>query len=326
MPTNCPPVQLKPIATERMWGGHNMKSWFGLPDDGRPIGEYWLVSAHPSQQSVVTGGAFDGWSLAALVERYPDDYLGTSPQARFPLLIKLIEAKADLSVQVHPDDAYAKAHAADYGKTEAWYILDVPETGRVVYGHHFRNRTEYLQAVTEGRVMEYLDYRRIRSGEMVYVPAGTLHALLGGTTLIEVQQTSDVTYRVYDWGRVDASGQSRALHVESAADVLRYDEPHDAGPVVDQNTVIGEGHGEVLLLCPYFRVERWSGHGEGVVTLPESRNPSVVIGVSGTGRLMWQGSELGRVRTGDAWLLPSACSTAALVGGVEPWVVLCITY
>lgn len=325
------PVKLRPIPTPRLWGGHRMKSHFGAALVTDPVGEYWLVSAHPQQESVVVGGEYDGWSLSKLTRQYPDAYLGTSPQPRFPLLIKLIEAEADLSVQVHPDDTYAQTHAHDFGKTEAWYILDAPESGRVVYGHHFRDRAHYRRAVADGRVAEYIDYRPIHPGDTVYVPAGTLHALLGGTTLIEVQQTSDVTYRVYDWDRVDASGQPRVLHVEEAADVLTYGAtlaPLQAGKVDVQ---VSGARAEVLLDCPYFRIERWTqiAHaqgGSGVVQLPPSSNPTVIIGVSGTGRMLFQESDLGPVGTGDAWLIPTACREVALAAEDEPWVVLRVTY
>ncbi|WDL97880.1 mannose-6-phosphate isomerase, class I [Alicyclobacillus sp. ALC3] len=320
------PVKLRPIPTPRLWGGHHMKAHFGADHVTEPVGEYWLVSAHPQQESVVVGGDYDGWSLSELTRQYPEAYLGTSPQPRFPLLIKLIEAETDLSVQVHPDDTYAQMHANDFGKTEAWYILDAPESGRVVYGHHFRDRADYLRAVAERRVADLLDYRSVQPGDTVYVPSGTLHALLGGTTLIEVQQTSDVTYRVYDWDRVDASGQPRALHVERAADVLRYEEAPAPLPAGNVDARTEHARAQVLLDCPYFRIERWMQVGEGTTVLPPSSNPSVVVGVSGVGRMTWQGRDVGQVGTGDAWLIPTACSTTAIVAGDEPWVVLRVIY
>ncbi|MCL6453519.1 MAG: class I mannose-6-phosphate isomerase [Alicyclobacillus sp.] len=316
MPHAFEPIKLRPIATPRMWGGHAWKSRFGVEHMAEPVGEYWLVSAHPSSPSVVDGGTFNGMTLQQVTLQYPEAFLGRSPQPRFPLLVKLIEAQADLSVQVHPEDAYAQQHEGDYGKTEAWYILETSERGRVVYGHRFRDRDDYHQAVRDGRVRDYLGYREIHPGDVVYVPAGTLHALLAGTTLIEVQQTSDVTYRVYDWDRIDVDGKPRLLHVDKAADVLRYggdratDDRDANGEAFTQG--INEGTGapttgvtsKRLLACPYFQMEEVSVAAEGAYRIPAHAGPTVLIGVRGAGSIGWPEGG-GTVNPGTAWVVPS---------------------
>lgn len=318
------PVKFKPIPTERMWGGHTMKSWFGVEHIAEPVGEYWLVSGHPTATSVVENGSFAGMTLTELTQQFPEAYLGASPQPRFPLLVKLIEASADLSVQVHPDDQYAQNNGGDFGKTEAWYILNAPATGKVVYGHQLSSRDDYIKAVEEGRVKEVLRYQEIQGGELVYVPAQTLHALLADTTLIEVQQTSDVTYRVYDWDRVDTNGQARELHIHQAADVLHYGEtdiprvppvPLPAEPGVVR---------EKLLQCPYFTVEKISIQS-GEHCLEPHVGPSLVIGVSGQGRLCWIDDVAEGLKKGDAWLVPSAAASVTLKSG-EELTILRITY
>lgn len=157
-----------------------------------------------------------------MLELYPEAYLGKSPQPRFPLLIKFLEATTDLSVQIHPDNAYAQTHEGDFGKTEAWFVLECDEARQVNYGHKFSNQEEYSQAVREGRVKEFLRYEPISAGSVVFVPSRTMHALLAGTIVVEIQQTSDVTFRVYDWDRLDGNGNSRELHVEKAAAVMQY--------------------------------------------------------------------------------------------------------
>lgn len=320
-----PPVKLKPIATPRMWGGNQLKSWFGAEHIAQPIGEYWLVSGHPSATSVVEAGPFAGQTLAQLTEQYPATYLGSSAQPRFPLLVKVIEASADLSVQVHPDDAYAQAHEGDYGKTEAWYILDAPDHGKVVSGHRFRDRAEYSQAVEAGRVEEFLAYRDIHAGDVVYVPAKTLHALLAGTMVIEVQQTSDITYRVYDWGRVGANGQSRQLHVAKAADVLDYNAP--ALPAVRPTPIPAETgvEREHLLDCTRFTMERIAVTPGATHLLEQHGGPSVVVGVSGQGRVGW-GEDDTVLQRGDAWLIPSQRDDVTMKASETELVVLRITY
>ncbi|MCF8566808.1 class I mannose-6-phosphate isomerase [Alicyclobacillus tolerans] len=319
------PVKFKPIPTPRMWGGHTMKSWFGVDDITVPVGEYWLVSAHPTATSVVENGIFAGMTLTELTRRHPEAYLGSSSQPRFPLLIKLIEAGADLSVQVHPDDDYAREHEGDFGKTEAWYVLDAPPGGQVVYGHQFKSRDDYFTAVQQGRVKEALAYRQIKKGDLVYVPAKTLHAILAHTTVIEVQQTSDVTYRVYDWDRVDKDGHSRQLHVDKAADVLDY--KASGTQLSSPSTLLSNEAGvvcEQLLKCPYFtmdRVQMAPGHSYCVAPVA---GPSIVIGVSGTGSLAWERDRFETVRTGDAWLLPSSSSPG--VQSEDDFTFLRITY
>ncbi|WP_206832243.1 type I phosphomannose isomerase catalytic subunit [Alicyclobacillus fructus] len=302
------PVKFKPVAMERIWGGDELKSMFGVTTD-RPIGEYWVISAHPNGMSVVDGGPLAGKSLQELVETYPDAYLGKhSPQPRFPLLVKFIEAHDDLSVQVHPDDAYAEAHEGDAGKTEAWYVLDAPEDGRVILGHSFPDRDTYLRAVREGRVREYLTYRPIRKGDLVFVPSRTLHALLRGTKVLEIQQTSDVTYRVYDWDRVDSNGKPRELHIEKAADVIAY----GTEPPVPEPVTMADEPGfqwRRLVSCPYFtidlvRVNERSAEMEVGVR----GNPDCAIVVAGAGQLrcVAEGEEVRlSVKAGDALVIPA---------------------
>ncbi|MDQ0188917.1 type I phosphomannose isomerase catalytic subunit [Alicyclobacillus cycloheptanicus] len=319
------PVKFKPIPQERIWGGHEMKPVFHADRISEPIGEYWLVSGHPTALSVVENGPLAGKSLNELTAQFPDAYLGASPQPRFPVLIKLIEAQADLSVQVHPDDLYAQAHEGDFGKSEAWYIVKAPASGQVVYGHRFRSRDEYFRAVEEGHVRDYLGYRNVAQGDLVYVPARTLHALLAGTTLIEVQQTSDVTYRVYDWDRVDQQGKPRALHVNKAADVLNYAAAPETtdGPAAPR--AVAGGTCELLIRCPYFQIERLQLASGAAYSVESGDAPVVLIGVSGTGRLSWPGAADEQVRPYHPWMVP-ACMTDAVVRADEPMVLLQVTY
>ncbi|GEO24267.1 mannose-6-phosphate isomerase, class I [Alicyclobacillus acidoterrestris] len=299
------PVKFAPVPMQRIWGGHGLKSMFGVKTD-EPIGEYWVVSGHPNGMSVVSEGPLAGKSLNELTDLYPNAYLGKSPQPRFPLLIKFLEAEDDLSVQIHPDDTYAQAFEGDFGKTEAWYVLDAKPDGKVNYGHTFPNRETYEQAVREGRVKDYLSYRSVKKGDLVFVPARTLHALLAGTKVLEIQQTSDVTYRVYDWDRVDEHGVGRELHVNKAADVLDYEQ---SAPAVERVWIRNEDtfqHAR-LVECPYFTIESMVTDSPFALTHGHAGNPDVLIVVEGTGELRavvdGQAQALS-LKPGDAVLIP----------------------
>lgn len=301
------PVKFIPVATERIWGGSLLKSWFQV-DREAPIGEYWVVSGHPNGMSVVANGKFAGKTINELTERHPEAYLGKSPQSRFPLLIKFIEAADDLSVQIHPDDAYADEHEGDFGKTEAWYILDHEPGAEMIFGHTFESKQEYLKAVKDQRVHDYLRRVRIEKEQVVFVPARTLHALLAGTVLIEIQQTSDVTYRMYDWDRTDASGKPRTLHIEKAADVLIYEDNTSPISANQQKSVIRESEHmkhEHLLTCPYFTIEKLSVfNGQAALESGRAGNPDVLIVAGGEGELVYRSGDSIALTRGDAVLIP----------------------
>jgi mannose-6-phosphate isomerase len=298
------PVKFRPIAFRRVWGGHRLKEWFGVQDQ-EPVGEYWVLSGHPRAVSVAENGELAGKTLVELTERFPEEYLGASPQGRFPLLVKFLEAQAPLSVQLHPPDEYARRVEGDFGKTEAWYVLDHQPGARVVYGHSFQDREEFERAVREKRVEEFLRYREIVKDALVFVPAQTLHALLEGTLLIEIQQTSDVTYRVYDWERVD-----RELHVEKAAEVLTFGEK--AIPVQADTErlvrVCGEGvRVEQLVACEHFVLEKVELERSRVeLSLGRAGNPDVLVVADGEGWLMADGGERLLLKRGDTVLVPSS--------------------
>lgn len=306
---DCYPVRFAPILRERIWGGDRLKAWFSLADP-RPIGEYWLLSAHPGGVSVVENGPLKGMSLTELVARFPDAYLGQSPQERFPLLVKLIEAADDLSIQVHPDDSLARHAEGDYGKTEAWYILEHGPSAEIIYGHRFTGPEHFRRAVREKTVKQYVQYKPIRKDELIYVPAGTLHAILKGTIVLEIQQTSDVTYRVYDWDRPGANGKSRPLHTEQAALAMFAQSP--APPAVCQRKTLLRNDfvvHEHLLTCPLFVIERVQiTAGQQYVLYPgKPGNPDVLVVLEGTGFVAY-GKERRPVRfqKGDALLIPAS--------------------
>jgi mannose-6-phosphate isomerase len=315
------PLKFTPIVQERIWGGSRLKSLFHADTD-KAIGEYWVLSGHPSAKSIISNGAFAGKSLNDMIADHPQAYLGSSKQDRFPLLIKFLEAEDDLSVQIHPNDEYGLKHEGDYGKTEAWYILDSKPGGEIIYGDTFTSKEQYLLAVKEHNIKPFLKRLPVAADDFVHVPSQTMHALLAGTTLIEIQQTSDVTYRVYDWDRLDNTGKSRELHIEKAADVMLFGQPNtvqDSQTNKERYAIASTTNvlHEHLVTCPYFTIEKISlTNGIFLGHLGKEGNPDILVVASGKGTLEWKeenGVEVSLpIQNGDAILIPATISVYTL--------------
>ncbi|GAB4424972.1 MAG: class I mannose-6-phosphate isomerase [Chloroflexi bacterium OHK40] len=310
-------VALPPIITERrlvqpIWGGSRLAAWLALPEP-RParLGETWQVY----DANVVVGGPAAGRTLADLAREFGADLVGSRSAIRygadFPLLAKFIDAADRLSIQVHPDDAYAhsrEAHTGFHGKTEAWYILDAAPGASVTYGlNRPSSREEFAAAVRAGTVEQLMASLPVAPGDVVYVPAGTLHAINAGIVLFEIQQKSDLTYRVYDYGRLDAAtGKPRELHLERALEVSSFG-PAPSGKVAPLALAPGR---DLLVACPYFALERLTlSASYGATTDPGSFEILTVIG--GDAELAWSGDSL-PLRRGDSVVLPAALGAWSL--------------
>ncbi|HOK60736.1 MAG TPA: mannose-6-phosphate isomerase [Tenuifilum sp.] len=253
------PLKFKPILKERIWGGtrlhHSMGKQFPNPEE--KYGESWEVSGVEGDVSVVQNGFLAGNTLNELIEVYMGDLMGESLYERFgeefPLLIKLIDASETLSIQVHPDDETARERHHAYGKTEMWYIIDADRDALIYTGFEKDiTREEYIQAVKEGNLERYLHREKAIPGDVFFIPAGRVHAIGKGVLLAEIQQTSDITYRIFDWNRVDGSGKSRELHTELAVDVIDFARVRNpkSHPVDEVNKT------SELSACKYFTVNR----------------------------------------------------------------------
>lgn len=250
------------------WGGNKLGSLFNkaIPDD--QTGECLEVSALPGLESCSP----EKQTLSELIELYGKRLLGNLVQGDFPLLLKLIDAKDQLSVQVHPDDSYAKLHEGKFGKTEAWVILAHEPGAELVYGLKEGTTREELKTASEnGRQVESLLQRvKVRVGDVFYIPAGTVHAIGSGIVLYEIQQSSDVTYRFYDWDRADAKGNKRPLHLEKALDVSDLNtrpSPVAARPLA----LLGKGKRSLLLSNPFFSLERFENCEMAPMTIAPDR-------------------------------------------------------
>lgn len=211
-------LKLEPVFKSKIWGGTKLKEMFGYRTNEPNIGECWGVSAIPGSESTVATAPFEGYGLKRLWEERRDLF-GNHPAAMFPLLVKFIDAADDLSIQVHPDDAYAaKVHS--YGKTECWTILNADPGSTIVVGHRATTKADFLRFVKEGRYLDLVKRYPLKKGDRFFIEPGTIHAICKGTTLLEIQQSSDLTYRFYDYGRLE-NGKPRPLHLEDAIAVSK---------------------------------------------------------------------------------------------------------
>jgi mannose-6-phosphate isomerase len=257
------PLVFEPQLRHYVWGGRSLGMLYNRVLPPGPTAESWEISGHAEAPTRVSNGSFAGRTLPELVDRLGVRLIGERSLAqpgdvRFPLLVKLLDAQRDLSIQVHPDDAYALAHEnGERGKAEAWYILAAQPHARVAYGlAPGTNRDIMSAAVAQGSVADLLRYLPVSAGDCVFVPAGTVHAVMAGTVLAEIQQTSDATYRVFDWGRLASDGKPRALHIAQALDTIAWGAQ---GPGTVSPRVLDEAPGMRrwgLVECPQFTLER----------------------------------------------------------------------
>lgn len=222
------PLKFEPILKETLWGGYELVNrFFKKGDPAKKYGESWEISAVSDNNSVVTNGFLAGNNIEELIEVYMGDITGDSVYEvfgnEFPLLIKIIEARQDLSIQVHPDNETAKKRHRAYGKTEMWYILENEKGAKIYTGFDKEcSKEAYLEAVGNGTLDKILNVELSSPGDVFFVPAGRIHAIGTGNILVEIQQTSDITYRIFDWNRVDSNGKSRELHTDLAVDVIDF--------------------------------------------------------------------------------------------------------
>lgn len=293
------PIFLTPIFQERIWGGTKLADEFGYSIPSEHTGECWAVSAHPHGQTVVKNGPFQGMALGQLwKERH--DLFGRFPADRFPLLTKILDANADLSVQVHPDDAYAQKHEnGEFGKTECWYIIDCKQGAELVYGHHAKTKEELKEMMENGQWDKLLRRIPIKPGDFFYVPSGTIHALCEGTLVLETQQSSDTTYRVYDYDRVDNNGKKRELHLEKALDVITV--PHRDADVQPNVIKVGDATITTFIESDYFGVQKWEING--TANLDQTKHFLIVSILDGKGQLISEGRSYDLMK-GDHFILP----------------------
>ncbi|MDA1475166.1 mannose-6-phosphate isomerase, class I [Bacillus changyiensis] len=305
------PLFFEPVFKERIWGGKSLTS-FGYHIPSEQTGECWAFAAHQNGQSIVQNGMYKGLSLGELWEKHRELF-GNVEGDRFPLLTKILDANQDLSVQVHPDDNYAHEHEnGELGKTECWYVIDCQENAEIIYGHHAKTKEELISMIESKQWNQLLRRVKVKPGDFFYVPSGTVHAIGEGILILETQQNSDTTYRLYDYDRTDAQGNLRELHLEKSIDVI--DVPFTAKQPTIQYKKIDDLHVTLFIESPFFSVEKWDLTGS--VSLKQEKPFLLISVINGEGHMITNGNEYA-LKKGDHLLLPDRYGDFQLSGHIE---------
>lgn len=307
------PLFLSPVGKDNLWGGERLKNEYGKKINITPLAETWECSAHPDGPSVIINGEHKGQSLIDVISAHPE-YLGTkcNPQEGFPILIKFIDAAKDLSVQVHPDDEYAMKFENSRGKTEMWYVLDACEGAELIYGfEHPVDEDTLKKAITGGSLSKHLHRVKVHKGDVFYIPAGTIHAIGAGILIAEIQESSNLTYRVFDYDRIGADGKKRELHFDKAVRVMNMS---PSGDIRQKGRVVRHYPGcsrEVICRCKYFEAERIQCSGSfGFSVMGESYQ--VLLCLEGHGWIQEKSFE-----KGQCILLPASLGRMEIKGQCE---------
>lgn len=306
-----PLVRMSPVFKDYLWGGRTLVDRFGFTCDYDHVAEAWVAGAHRSGQSVIASGRHSGKTLGSYIDTVGKQILGwkCSHLAAFPILVKLIDAKEDLSVQVHPDDDYAMENEGEYGKNEMWYVIDTREGAGLYVGFREDVTKEQVRRATEdGTLTDLLNFVPTKPGDVFFIPAGTVHAIGKGNLICEVQQSSDCTYRLYDFGRRDKYGNLRELHIDKALDVADFHkyEPQDLGSFED-----------LICRCKYFEVYKYDVDGNADLTLPFDDSVfRCLVCLEGSGEVV-SGTTSIDLSAGDSVFISSLAEDVRLSGNMS---------
>jgi mannose-6-phosphate isomerase len=307
------PLRFEPIYQYRLWGGRRLSGLLSAPLLGNgPIGEAWVLSDRTDYQSLVANGPLKGQALGQVMEQFREQVMGrlSSRFHRFPLLLKFLDAHEMLSVQVHPsDDSSELIPAGDTAKTEAWVVIEAEKGSQIYAGLKSGTTAGILrESLHDGTIAEHLVSISPKSGDAVFIPAGTVHTLGNDVVVFEVQQNSDVTFRLYDWGHIDTeTKEPRPLQVEQAFDCIKFG-ANDSGLVAPFMETTTPAKREKLFDCPAFLL--WRVVGQDLFTVGETAEVRVLVGIEGSGQIMYDGIPYA-VGKGDVWLLPAEAGECA---------------
>lgn len=302
------PLFLKPVFQEKIWGGNRLSTVFGFDLPSQKIGEDWAISAHPHGVSTVENGEFKGQKLDQLWAEHKELF-GNPTEEVFPLLTKILDAEDELSVQVHPDDNYGMTHEGELGKTECWYIIDAEPGAEIIYGHHAQTRAELAEMIEKGQWEELLARVPVKKGDFFYVPSGTIHAIGKGIMILETQQSSDTTYRVYDYDRRGADGQLRELHIQQSVDVTTV--PAETPALEIKEVRQGESAIVTYLETPFFNVYEWQVAGK--LTVKKQAPYTLMTVIDGIGELEVAGKTF-ELKKGMSCIFPDQLTEWSLLG------------
>lgn len=309
------PFVFQPILKERIWGGTKLRDLLHKPITSAITGESWEISTVPGDVSVVANGVFAGVDLNTLIQQNPEGLLGkkvmTQYGSQFPLLFKFLDAREDLSIQVHPNDALAKARHNSFGKTEMWYVMQADATAQLIVGFkEDSNATAYQNALNHHQVVDLLQQYPVQKGDVFFLETGTVHAIGAGTLIAEIQQTSDITYRIYDFDRRDAQGNLRELHTELALDAINYNKTSSK-----QNYDRIPNVANVMVDCPFFTTALLPLNGKASCNR-SGESFTVVMVVEGEALLTYSTGSM-PIHKGMTVLLPAGLGLVHLEGQAE---------
>lgn len=320
------PLLLRPTGKPYLWGGDRLNDDFHKNIDMSPLAETWECSTHPDGPSIVVNGKFEGMTLREVL-RANSEYLGihANENGDLPILIKFIDANKDLSVQVHPTDEYANIHeAGQLGKTEMWYVLDAAKEAKLVYGfNHDMNKTVIRKAIENGTLLDHLQEIKVKKNDVFFIEAGIVHAIGKGILLAEIQENSNLTYRLYDYNRVDKDGNKRELHIDKALEVAKLkssSEPRQPVRVLQYSPGVAR---ELLCRCKYFQVYRMMINTERRQNVSYSADElsfRVLLCTSGFGTCTFNEEEDNRTISfykGDCIFFPASSVSVQLQGQAE---------
>lgn len=318
------PFLLKPAGKDYLWGGHRLNDDFAKEVDMAPLAETWECSTHPDGPSIVNSGVHEGAFLSDVLQMHPE-YLGTHSKAKkeLPILIKFIDAKKDLSVQVHPDDAYAMANEnGANGKTEMWYVMDAAKDARLIYGlSHNADRETIKKSIEQGTLEKYLQKVPVKKDDVFYIAPGTIHAIGAGALIAEVQENSNITYRLYDYNRTDKTGRKRELHINKALDVANLngtDTPRQNLRVLKYRQGCAT---EFLYRCKYFQVERMLVNTERIRKMVSFQTTDlsfeVLLCLNGCGSISFEENQMLPFFRGDCIFIPASSVSIKIHGNAQ---------
>lgn len=312
MSTLLYPLSFEPILKDRIWGGTKLKDFLNKPISTDITGESWELSTVPNDVSVVINGIFKGKNLNELIEQFPEELLGRAVLNRFgkqfPLLFKYLDAREDLSIQLHPNDALAKKRHNSFGKTEMWYVMQADEDARIIVGFkEDSSKDEYLQHIQDKKLLTILNEVPVKKGDVFFLETGTIHAIGAGILIAEIQQTSDVTYRIYDFDRVDAEGKTRELHIDLSLDAINY--MSNSSKVNYQSA---ENTSNTVVDCPFFKTNLIPLDGD--LTIEKTKDSFLVFMCTEGFFELYIHSEIYQYKAGDTVLLPAILTSFSIKG------------
>ncbi|MFZ0599146.1 MAG: type I phosphomannose isomerase catalytic subunit [Flavobacterium sp.] len=306
------PLQFEPILKDRIWGGEKLKTLLNKPISSKITGESWELSTVEGDISVVANGVLKGKSLMELIDETPNEILGTKVYSRFgkqfPLLFKYLDAREDLSIQVHPNDKLAKERHNSFGKTEMWYVMQADQDARIIVGFkESSSKEEYLKHLNDKTLVSILDDVKAKVGDVFFLETGTVHAIGAGLVVAEIQQTSDITYRLYDFDRKDAQGNTRELHVDLALDAINYNRVETQKKYETKANTSNE-----VVDCPYFTTNFIPLDGR-IETSKNGETFTVYMCVEGSFEIEYDGFKQSYIK-GDTILIPAEINAFILSG------------